>query len=225
MKKKLLTLCMCTIVLGLSMLSSSTIAQTNTPSFDKYNFIPRWEVGANVGASLYLGDVASDGTYLLGNVNEERISGDMLLSRQFSYVFGVQVQFIVGKLAGNKPSIQRYFESIYTEINLQAKVDICNLIGAKRTDRLFNVIVPIGVGFMNYNSILYEYDRKTEIDKGKGILPVLLGGIQFQGNINEHWSINFSNTMRLTFSDDLDTMVSNDNDVYNYSSAGISYKF
>jgi len=184
-----------------------------------------WSVGLNIGGSLYQGDFYQDNFFWISSENEVRPSFDINVTRSFGYLFEAQAQFVLGNLCGVYVNGHKYFESKYTEFNIQGMLNVSNLFGNKRNDRLVTLLFPVGIGFINYNSTLYEYDRKTEIDSGTGTLPALLLGGRAHIYVSPRWYIQMSSISRITFSDQLDTFERNKNDVYNYSSIGFGYRF
>jgi len=201
-------------------MQSTAVAQTEEPENNRL-----WSVGVDVGGSLYQGDFYQDNFFWLSSENEVRPSFDINVSRSFGYLFEAQAQFVIGNLCGVYVNGHKYFESKYTEFNIQGMLNVNNLFGNKRNDRLVTLMLPVGIGIINYNSTLYEYDRKTEINNGSGTLPALLLGGRADIYVSPRWYIQMSSISRITFSDKLDTFELNKNDVYNYSSIGFGYRF
>ncbi len=209
------------VLFALFTLSTQTTVIAQTEEHAKNH---PWSVGFDVGGSLYQGDFYKDNFFWISSENEVRPSIDINITRSFGYIFETQAQFVLGNLCGVYVDGYKYFESKYTEFNIQGMLNVSNLFGNKRNDRLITLLFPVGIGMINYNSTLYEYDRKTEVDNGSGMLPALLLGGRANIYVSPRWYIQMSSISRITFSDKLDTFERNKNDVYNYSSIGFGYR-
>lgn len=200
-------------------------------------FTPYWQVNINGGTSLFFGDIKEKPIIPLSkNNNEWRLGGGLIVGYQFSRVFGLRGQALYGQLAGTKRSLDRYFEGDYIEFNLNTTIDLNNLFGKKRSDRLVSAYLLVGVGITNYNSTFYNLSTGTKIGyigfgsgsgiKGRTLEGILTGGVGVNFRLNNRLTINFETANRIMNSDEMDGWVKNFKyDVYNYTSLGLSYKF
>ena len=200
-------------------------------------FSPYWEVGINGGTSIFFGDIKENPIIpLSSNNNEWRLGGGIMVGRQFSYVFGLRGQAMYGQLAGTKTSLNRYFEGDYIEFNLNTTIDLNNLFGRKRSDRLVSTYLLVGVGITNYNSTFYNLFTGTKIGYigfgygsgigGRTLEGIITGGVGVNFRINDRFIVNFETANRIMNSDNMDGWVNSFKyDVYNYTSLGLSYRF
>ncbi len=200
-------------------------------------FTPYWQVNVNGGTSLFFGDIKENPIIPLSNNNNEwRLGGGLIVGYQFTHVFGIRGQALYGQLAGTKRSLDRYFEGDYIEFNLNTTIDLNNLFGRKRSDRLVSAYLLVGIGITNYNSTFYNLSTGTKIGyigfgsgsgiKGRTLEGILMGGVGVNFRLNSRLTINFETANRIMNSDKMDGWVKNFKyDVYNYTSLGLSYKF
>jgi len=200
-------------------------------------FTPYWQVNINSGTSLFFGDIKENSIIPLSkNNNEWRLGGGLIVGYQFTHVFGLRGQVLYGQLAGTKRSLDRYFEGDYIEFNLNTTIDLNNLFGRKRSDRLVNAYLLVGIGMTNYNSTFYNLSTGAKTGyigfgsgsgiKGRTLEGFLTGGVGVNFRLNNRLTINFETANRIMNSDKMDGWVKNFKyDVYNYTSLGLSYKF
>lgn len=200
-------------------------------------FTPYWQVSINSGTSLFFGDIKENPIIPLNkNNNEWRLGGGLIVDYQFTPVFGLRGQALYGQLAGTKRSLDRYFEGDYIEFNLNTTIDLNNLFSKKRTDRLVNTYLLVGVGITNYNSSFYNLSTGAKTGyigfgsgsgiKGRTLEGILTGGGGVNFRLSNQLIINFETAIRIMNSDKMDGWVQNFKyDVYNYTSLGLSYKF
>ncbi len=200
-------------------------------------FSPHWEVGINGGTSLFFGDIKENPIIpVSSNNNEWRLGGGLMAGYQFSHVFGLRGQALYGQLAGTKSKLDRYFEGDYIEFNLNSTIDLNNLFGRKRSDRLVSTYLLVGVGITNYNSTFYRLSTGTKLGyigfgsgsgiDGRTLEGIITGGVGVNFRINNHLVVNFETANRIMNSDQMDGWVNGFKyDVYNYTSLGLSYRF
>jgi len=200
-------------------------------------FIPYWQVNVNVGTSLFFGDIKENPIIPQSkNNNEWRLGSGLVVGYQLTQVFGIRGQALYGQLAGTKRSLDRYFEGDYIEFNLNTTVNLNSLFGRKRSDRLVNAYLLVGVGITNYNSTFYNLSTGAKIGyigfgsgsgiKGRTLEGILTGGVGVNFRLNNRLTINFETANRIMNSDKMDGWVKNFKyDVYNFTSLGLSYKF
>ncbi len=198
---------------------------------------PNWNVNINAGTSLFFGDVKQYKLWpVTNNENEWRMGAGLMVSRQFSPVFGVRGQGLYGQLSGTRRASNMFFENSYLEFNINGTVNINNLFGEKRGDRFVNVYLTGGIGIVNYNTYVYTLDTKQQIasvgnGNGKGIggrtlEGILTGGLGIDFRLNDKMSLNLESANRIMNSDMMDHWVNGfPYDVYNYTSVGLTYRF
>lgn len=199
-------------------------------------FSSHWEIGINGGTSLFFGDIKENPVIpISSNNNEWRLGGGLMIGYQFSNVFGLRGQALYGQLAGTKSKLDRYFEGDYIEFNLNSTIDLNNLFGRKRSNRLVSTYLLVGVGITNYNSTFYNLSTGTKIGyigfgsgsgiRGRTLEGIITGGVGVNFRINNHLVINLETANRIMNSDQMDGWVNGFKyDVYNYTSLGLSYK-
>ncbi len=198
---------------------------------------PNWQININGGTSLFFGDMKQYRFWpVTNNENEWRLGAGLMVSRQFSPVFGLRGQGLFGQLSGTRRSANKFFENDYLEFNLNGTLNINNLFGQKRDDRFMNIYLTGGIGIINYNTTVYALDTKKQIasvgnGNGKGIggrtlEGILTGGIGVDFRLSDKLSINLETANRIMNSDMMDHWVNGfPYDVYNYTSIGLSYRF
>lgn len=212
-------------------------------SLKAQNIIPQnkffhyWEINLNGGTSLFFGDIKEKPIIpISSNNNEWRLGGGLMARYEFTPVFGLRGQMLYGQIAGTKRKLDRYFEGDYIEFNLNTTIDLNNLFGRKRSDRLVSAYLLAGIGFTNYNSTFYNLSTGSKIGylgfgsgsgiKGRTLEGILTGGVGVNFRFNNHFVINFETANRIMNSDQMDGWVKNFKyDVYNYTSLGLSYRF
>ncbi len=200
-------------------------------------FSPYWEVGLTGGTSLFFGDVKENSVLPVStNNNEWRLGGSLLAGRQFSYVFGLRGQALYGQIAGTKRSYNYFFEGDYFEFNLNTTINLNNLFGQKRVDRLASVYVLAGVGLINYNTTLYTLSNGVVLRRfgygsgsglgGRTLEGIVTGGIGVNFKLTDRFVMNFESTMRFVNTDEMDGWAKDFKyDMYNYTSIGLFYRF
>ncbi|HDO06261.1 MAG TPA: hypothetical protein ENG85_01115 [Bacteroidetes bacterium] len=200
-------------------------------------FTPYWQININSGTSLFFGDIKENPIIPISkNNNEWRLGGGLIVGYQLSHVFGLRGQALYGQLAGTKTKLDRYFEGDYIEFNLNTTINLNNMFGKKRSDRLVSAYLLVGVGITNYNSTFYNLSTGTKIGyigfgygsgiKGRTLEGIFTGGVGVNFQLNNRLNINFETANRVMNSDEMDGWVKNFKyDVYNYTSLGLSYKF
>ncbi len=204
-----------------------------------------WGVNLNFGSSLFYGDLRVYDFYPVSKYNNERkwaIGG--MLTKDITTLATLQVMFLSGKLAGTKrlwsdgTKAGLFFNSSYTEFNLNAKVNISNILFSYNPKRKINFYGLIGYGIVNYRTIQrklgteeledvigYSEDgQRKESPQSEAIIPMGLG---LTYKLDDHFSLDFQSSIRKMFVDNLDVLEGNSgvNDMYGYTSLGVTYNF
>ena len=196
-----------------------------------------WQINLSGGTSLFFGDLKQPGFLPVStNNNEWRTGGGLMITKQFSPVFGLRGQGLYGQLAGTLRVANQYFENDYIEFNLNATLSLTNLFRRYDPTRCCNVYLLAGVGLLNYNTTVYDLRTAIMIARvgdgyghgigGRTLEGMVMGGIGIDFRLNDRWNINLETASKAVNSDMMDHMVGGFKyDTYNYTSVGISYKF
>jgi len=196
-------------------------------------FYQYWQVDFNGGATLFFGDVKQ--YRVLPADNEIRLGSGFQLMRQISPVFGIRGQMVYAQVSGVRKEWDRYFESDLFEFNLNTKINLSNLISGYGS-RFIDIYATIGLGFINYNTVLRELSTDKVVRKigygdgesfgGRSLNGIGTFGMGFDIRISSKWHVNLESANRMMNTDIFDGWVGGFKyDVYNYSSIGVTYKF
>jgi len=219
----------------LTLLSISMSAQNVT----RYNtFIPHFQVGLNVGSSVFFGDIKQNQFWPVtsNDISEWKYGGGLNLNYQFTPSIGIRLNGMYGQLTGLRTDKDLYFNSNYWETNINATFNFNNIFGKPRVNRLFNFYGILGAGVTQYTTILRTMSenvtiRTVGVEMGSGIKGRALQGIMLYGlgcdfRVNDRFNIQLESTNRVMDSDVLDGFqMSYPLDTYNYTSLGFTYKF
>ncbi|MBS4056116.1 MAG: hypothetical protein KGZ82_02225 [Bacteroidales bacterium] len=226
-----LALSLLCLVFAIPNVQAQAISSTTTGEGGK------WRIGLGVGPSLFFGDVKQYPYYPVTNFeNEWRIGGNVLLERELSPAVSLRGQGLYAQMAGTRRPWNVYFTSDLIEFNLNATINLNNLFGHKRNDRMINFKVLFGMGMANYNTTLYQLGSNKVLAKrgfgngsgigGRTLEGIVLGGFGVDVRLNEHWSVNLETANRMIGDDLFDTWKSSfPFDVYNQTYIGIAYRF
>jgi outer membrane protein OmpA-like peptidoglycan-associated protein len=207
-------------------------------------------VGLNFGSLLPYGDIKKWDFW----PTKEELSwgGGAIVNYQFSPLFAMQGQLLVGKLSGEKPRFLNTtgsyhhgqqanlkFEAEFYETSINFTVSLNRLLTpcSKLNNRL-NIYALAGLGYVSFRSQL----RKTDDDsfvaswgwltngtvKGNMtrelVIPV---GMGVKYKINDRFDVYLESTIRNAYTDKLDAYVraNNSNDKYGFTSLGFIMRF
>lgn len=197
-------------------------------------FYQYWQVNFNGGTSIFFGDVKQ--YKILPAKDEWRLGGGFQLLRQISPVFGFRGQMLYSHISGTRTEWDRYFESDFFEFNLNAKINLLNLISGYKKSRIIDVYATLGLGFVNYNTKLRELSTHKTVREigfgngesfgGRSFNGIGTGGLGFDIRLTDKWHVNLESSSRMMNTDILDGWVAGFKyDVYNYTSIGITFAF
>jgi len=212
--KKLRTLTIiCLLAVTLNAISyGQTDSQT---SKIKYN---TWSVSPSFGLTKFYGEISQYDFYpvISGDPNELKFGGSISISKQFSPIFGVNIQALLGKVAGIKRNMNYYFNADIYDYTLNATVSLTDLFFREIKNKKFDVYALAGVGIMQYRSILKDintdevinsvgytipdYSKNTDLVSST-VFPIGLGA---KYKINKNISLGIETTMRNINADNLD---------------------
>ena len=196
-----------------------------------------WQINLSGGTSLFFGDLKQTRFLPIStNNNEWRTGGGLMVTKQFTPVFGLRGQGLYGQLAGTLRAANQYFENDYIEFNLNTTLSLTNLFWKYNPTRCCNVYLLAGVGLLNYNTTVYDFRTSIMIAQegngyghgigGRTLEGMVMGGIGIDFRLNDRWNINLETASKAVNSDMMDHMKGGFKyDTYNYTSVGISYKF
>jgi hypothetical protein len=214
---------------------SNSVSSQNT--FGNKKFETYWYVNANGGLSLFFGDIKQNSIFPANNeINEWRLGTGLIFGRQFTPVFGLRTQSVLGELSGSKRELGLFIEGSYIEFHLSSTFSLTNLFSQYDPSRKFNFYGVLGLGLTNFNMTQRSLSNNSVVQLsghgfGKGLggrtlEGLFLAGLGFDYNLNKKWSLNFETTMKGMQSDKADIYISGGkHDFYNYTSLGITYKF
>ncbi len=206
-------------------------------SYNSSSFRSYWQLNANGGTSIFFGDIKQYKIWPVSNYeNEWRYAGGLQLVKQISPIFGLRGQALYGQLAGTRRSSNKYFESNYYEFNLNTTVSLRNIFVRYRAGQLWNIYLTLGIGITNYNTEVRDLTTKKVIQKvgygngksfgGRTLEGIAIVGLGMDFRIDDKWSITLESANRIMNADAMDGRISGFKyDIYNYTSAGIAFKF
>jgi hypothetical protein len=224
------------ILMGSFILCLSNLANSQN-SFGSKKFETYWYVNASGGLSLFFGDIKQNSIFPANDeINEWRLGTGLMFGRQFSPVFGLRTQSVLGQLSGSKRELGLFIEGSYIEFNLSSTFSLTNLFSQYDPYRKLNFYGVLGLGLTNFDMTQRSLSNNSVVQLsghgfGKGLggrtlEGLFLAGLGFDYNLNKKWSLNFETTMKGLQSDKADIYISGGkHDFYNYTSLGVTYKF
>lgn len=211
-------------------------------------FPSKYEVGVNVGAYIYQGDLVPS---ILGSFRTARPGIGIYIGRTISPSFSAGISFNASSLKGDdalydKPEFRKYrafrFKSSLKELSLQAKYNLTAFFAYEPRLQPY-IFAGIGAAFINTSADYSRLDRNyfsetsstvvglaTDITKpARKTKPVVPLGIGFRYNLSSDFTLNMETAYRLTNTDYIDgfSMSANPSldDHYLSHTVGVSYKF
>lgn len=198
-----------------------------------------WYAGFYFGSSVFKGDLdVTNPTSLLGLYS---FSAGRKLSEKRYFDLELITQFDIGMLKGGKNGYA--FRNNFKQMMVAAKADLSKNIPTGTRWQLFKPFVYIGIGVINFRSILWDIDGeiingygykiadgdninynlpKKDQSKYKMVIPLGLGTAV---EINQTFDWNFIFASAYHNSDKLDAKVARANDKYLFFTTGFNYKF
>lgn len=217
------------------LLSSSMTAQTKAQN---KKFTPYFQVGLNVGSSIFFGDVKQNQFWpsSFSDVSEWSFAGGINFNYQFTPAIGLRLNGMYGQLSGVRSEWDKFFKSNYYETNINTILNFSNIFGHTRLDRFLNVYGSFGIGITQYDTELKTLSEHTRIKtvgygygagiNGRTLQGIMLYGLGLDFRLTDAWNLQIESTNRVMDSDRLDARTSGYAlDTYNYTSLGFTYKF
>ncbi|MCX6290856.1 MAG: OmpA family protein [Bacteroidetes bacterium] len=223
-------------VLLLLFITSNSFGQVDTLHVTKRYDMPRartfrtLDIGVHFGMTYPNTDIAASDLFSSGV--ETKLAYGLTLTKFLSHNFGLQAQFITGKMSGKdkeKPNQYFFTTKVKYDVSLNAVFQVGNIAFLKRSPDLA-IYGYVGVGRINFDpsrsiyvqnnfidSTTVNYHNTTEI-----IFPFGLGA---KYRINKNFSINAEYSLRHLNSDKLDGYfrLLSENDDYSYLNVGLIY--
>jgi len=193
----------------------------------------KWSVNANLGTSLYYGDVDNYRFFrVFDNNNDWRLGGGIYVQKGMNSWLSLRGQLFFGEIAGTKRSSKITFEGNVLETSVSAKADALKLFWPQ-LDKRWTVFATGGVGLVHWKSRLFEYPSNVPMEADENYTPderkvgvVFPVGLGFDFKINDKWALNYESTARMVGSDELDGKKGGFVfDFYSYNFIGVTYSF
>ena len=191
----------------------------------------RWFIKADAGMSIFFGDVKRyDYMPDFQSPSEVQPAFSAGFGKELSNIFSIRTQFLFGKLSGHKKTAHIHFTSEVMGGSLLADVNLINLFtGSDVGDSPFSIGASMGVGYMKWNSKLYNIKSSTEdvllVESSDGAISIPLS-LNMEYALNNHWSLYIEGGLHIVFSDEVDAKAGGiAYDMINYDAIGVCYKF
>ena len=195
----------------------------------KYN---TWLAGAKAGVMIPYCDIM-DYDFFPSNIDSYQFGWSVFVNKQISPFVGLQAQFTSGNLYAEKSN--KHFKSSFIQYGINGYFSLTDLIFTKVNEKKVNLFFLVGIGLMDFRSVLYEdgipiaqegYKDLENLEKDKAtsefIVPVAIGA---NFKLSKLIDLNFETSLNnLVSSDKLDCTKELRNDKYGYTSIGISFK-
>ncbi len=235
LNNKALIITILAVIIGIfpyTLLAQTDISDNGAPAnIVKVN---KWNVTLNGGATLLWGDLSDEPANPFSKYFSEQQGWGygLILSRRLGKTFTANLQYIGGNLQGyrslwsNGDVADLRFNSKINDINLNVEVDLMNLIFESKEHRWFSAYIKGGLGYLFYKPVVSR-SNGTIVYSGSGSCLDIPWGWGVKSDITKNISIRFENTFHHATKDDVDghgTIYSHANDIYNYTSLGITYR-
>ncbi len=229
MKKKLYSLSM---ILVIMLMVTNVYAQDKNKEDDSKPVVYNWDISLKGGASLIWGDAGSSfDPFTRWFSNEGAFTGEIVLNRRLSNVFGVQIGFAKGVLSGYREEWSSDTHPVassktdYFDYHLGLNVDLTAIFN-HNPNRFFSIYAFGGVGMINYSATSYLAGKQHQVASGNTLMVPWGGGIKLR--INPRFSVLLETSFRNTFVDDIDAYIGQGttvNDIYSITGLGLTYRF
>ncbi len=219
------------LMLVFLMILTGAYAQDSSQK-DSEPVVYNWDLTAKGGASLIWGDAGSSfDPFTRWFSNEGAFTGELVLNRRLSNVFGVQIGFAKGVLSGYREVWSSDTHPVassktdYFDYHLGLNVDITAIFN-HNPDRFFSIYAFGGVGMINYTATSYLNGVQHQTAAGNTMMIPWGGGLKFR--LSPRFSLILETNFRNTFVDDIDAYIgsgSTVNDIYSITGLGLTYRF
>ncbi len=218
--------------LFLVVISIFSFTNLRSQNLNTINFLDKWSITASSGATMEWGDAEANWFGYL----KAKPAFALVLTKEMNQTFEIRSQALYATLRGYQPDRNRDFTANIFEWNITGTVDFTKLSFGIDPCRKLMVHGIIGIGFLNYSTVLRtissdsiistvgfdnngnKNDFKTE--------PVLNTGFNIKYKVSRQIDLVLENTWTITGTDYLDGHKGGfQYDIYSYTSIGISYSF
>ncbi len=197
--------------------------------------INKWSITVNGGATLLWGDLSDEPSNPFQKYfsPQQGIGYGIMLSRRLGNTININLEYLGGNLQGfrsfwsNGDTANLSFNSKLNDININVEVDLLNLLLKSKERRLFSAYLKGGIGYVFYKPTVYHTNDGSLVSNTSGSCIEIPWGWGVKSDISKHWTVRFENTFHHAMKDDVDghgTIYSHANDIYNYTSLGITYR-
>jgi len=200
-----------------------------------------WSINLNSGPTVYWGYLSNKESVTSAFKHGISMGYGVVLTKQFSPVFGIRGELLMGTLNGRKDfygdglPANLNFSSDLAEGNISAKINFTDLFGSFKPKRFINVYGLAGIGLSNFNGRVINSVNGDALfvmgnGSGKGIFGweidgMVTAGVGLSLRLNKNLDFTFENSMKFLQTDKLGRVRGLlSYDMYSYSSVGISYK-
>lgn len=221
------------IVFGLSLLLGFSINSFGQEASVK---IPKpWHFNINAGQTLFWGDGNNDITNPFSayfKADKSSFGYGIIAQKEITPWFGIDFQYLGGSLMGtrytwsNGDVADLYFKSKLNQFGLNLDFDVLDLFLEPQELRLFNFYIRGGGAYNLYNATEYNLNTDAITNSHKGGAVEVIGGWGIRFDVSKSIGFTFENTFTYAFNDFLDahsTQYSNANDIFAYTSIGMTY--
>jgi len=211
---------------------SNIYAQENNNEDGSKPVVYNWGVSLKGGASLIWGDAGSSfDPFTHWFSNECAFTGEIVLDRRLSNVFGVQLGFAKGVLSGYREIWSSETHPVassktdYFDYHLDLNVDLTAIFNHNQ-NRFLSIYAFGGVGMINYTATSYLDGKQYQTAADNTLIIPWGGGLKLR--INPRFSILLETSFRNTFVDDIDAYIGQGttiNDIYSITGVGLTYRF
>lgn len=213
-------LCKVPVYLSIVFLFSSLSLFAQRNSFD------RWYVNANVGPTVFIGDIRSADYFpSFEKPAEIGFAFGGIFGRELGDYFNVRSQLLYGSVSGVKPVSDYNFKSKFFGVGLGGELNLNTLFTGDNRSSL-RVFGTFGASYLFWNANLYKQSTGVLFanDKSGGLaIPI---GLKISYEVSPNLFLNLEGALHIVTSDMVDAKaggISHDDINYNY--VGITYKF
>lgn len=197
-----------------------------------------WNGGLRFGVMKYYGDVRQYQYSPEEKYKRTNTTFAFEVGKSLNHVFGLRANALFGGLSGSNPNMNLYFTNSFKELDLQASVNLNNLIAFyPRRAKVVNAYIYIGGGAIFYNTLLKSFDEDTYVNgwgydslgaktnaKMTFTMPF---GVGLRIKADEKIDVGIETQLHLVNSDNLDAYTGKSlyNDRFGYTSVSLIYKF
>ncbi len=222
-------------LLTIAVIQIILVGKTSAQDNNKLDQRP-WSFNVNFGQTLFWGDGNNEITNPFSayfQSDKSAFGYGLVVQKNFNSWLGIDLQYLGGQLKGTRytwsddAAANLYFNTTMHQFGLNLDIDVLDIFMKPANPRLFNFYVRGGGAYNLYNAVEYNLLTNKEVTKSNGGAIVVDGGWGIRFDLNKKFGITFENIFVYAFDDLLDahsTQYSQANDLYAYTSLGITYR-